>query len=122
MELKIDASKLTPETREVLVRFAYVATRFHSGQFHKQVNHTIGDEQFEQTRVIPRSVETDYFDARHALLQCTDPELRELIGQLDVAKMLDSLEGQSARAHTDAHRNMVGLEKQLIDFINKNVK
>jgi hypothetical protein len=121
MEIKIDRTKLAPETVTALIRFSKTAARYHSGKFHKKEYVSVGNERFLQERVIPRSVETDYLDARRGLLECQDMEIRGILEQLDVIKLLDSLEGTSPQAHTDAHYQMIGLEKDLVQFITKNL-
>ena len=121
MEIKIDPSKLSPETRGTLIRFAKAATRYHSGKFHKTVFVTVGNERLPQERIIPRSVEEDYLDAREALLQCQDQEIKQISDQMDVTKLLDSLEGTSAQVHTNAHYRMIQVEKDFVQFIIKNL-
>jgi hypothetical protein len=122
VKLIIDVEKLTPETRAVLVRFAKAATRYHSRKYHKKEFVTVGNEKVLQERIVPRSVETDYLDVRRALLERQDPEIRGILDQLDVTKLLDSLEGKSAHEHTTAHYKMIRLEKDFVKFITKNLK
>ena len=117
MELKLDT--LAPETVVALGRFSKAASRYYNQKFHKTIFITVGSTRVPVERIIPRSVESDYTEAKQALLNVPDQELRGALDRIDVTKLLDSLEGQSAQAHTDAYQNMVRLEKQLIEFSKK---
>ncbi len=48
-----------------------------------------------------------------------DQEIRGLLDQMDVTKLLDSLEGTSAQVRTDALYRIIRLEKQLVQFASK---
>jgi RecB family exonuclease len=119
MEPKIDAAKLTPETRAALVRFGKTAMRFYDRKYRKKEFITVGNERVLIERIVPRSVEMDYMEAKQALLEVPDQELRGALDRIDVAKLLDSLEGQSGQAHTEAYQKMVQLEKDLVQVASK---
>ncbi len=119
MDPKIDAAKLNPETRAALVRFGKAARRYYDPKFNKKEFITIRKMRVPVERIVPRSVETDYLDAKEALLNVPDQELRGFLDQIDVGKLLDSLEGTSPEEHTTAYQNMVRLEKDLVQFVSK---
>jgi len=96
----INVEKLTPEALAALIKFGKAASRYYNPKHRKKEFVTVANEKVMRERVIPQSVEMDYAEAKQALLQSQDVELRGILDQLDVAKLLDSLEGQSPEAHT----------------------
>jgi hypothetical protein len=115
----MDITKLSANARAALIRFGKTASRYYDPKFRKKEFVTAGNQRFLQERIVPRSVETDYLDAKEALLKVPDQELRGVLDRIDVTKLLDSLEGQSPKEHTDAYDRMVRLEKEIAHFVSK---
>lgn len=105
-----------PESKAALAKFVYAAKRYHEAP-RKKVLIKIGSEKVEQERIFPRSIEQDYFDAKIAVNELTDPGLKTIQEQIDVGKILDRLEGSSESVHKQAHQEMVQFEKELAILI-----
>jgi len=122
--MDIDPSKLSPDTRAALIRFGYAASRYHSGKFHKKEYISVGDTRVLTERIVPRSVQEDYLDARSALLESQDPdtELQKLLTQMDTRRLLDDLDGAPAAERTRAYKSMVELEKKLVRWCSSSLK
>ena len=69
--------------------------------------------------ISPKSIVDDYFEAKHALLATQDPEIRGILDRIDLDKLLERGEEQTAKKRDEEHRKMVALEMQLAQFASK---
>ncbi|SRR6266478_10232302 len=117
----INVGKLTPETRAALRVFGRAAKRYHDAKAkHKKEFSGIGDQRvLVEKEISPRSIVADYIDAKHGLLQFQDPELRGILDQIDLDKLLEQTEEMPAKAKDEAYHKMVSLEKELVKVASK---
>ena len=111
--MQIKKQNLSQETRTILKHFGRAASRYYDQRSRiTEFVSNVGPVE----RIVPKSTEIEYFEAKNELLACTDHEIRGVLDQIDQAKLLDALEGKSPAIHTAAYNNMVRIEKQLIEL------
>ena len=113
MGISIDPTKLTPETRWRLMRFAEVLER-HPG-----------------LAKLDRADEkgfSELLDVKKTLDNCSEPEIRAVVDRINLDKVLQSVDNESPEKRTAAAEEMrrvelevVELGKRCRDFI-KNLK
>ena len=128
--MKIESSKLTPEGRTALRNFGLAAARFFRAIAKKEfVPLPFGAGPIPRERILPRSIETDYSDARKALLKCKDPELRGVQDEMNKLQqdglervpdgIADEARDQRIAKRSESIHKLVELEKELAKFASR---
>jgi len=116
--MNIDTESLSVEARQALRTFGVAAARYHAAKKQKVKIHFRFTEHVQEV-FVPRSIETDYIDAK-VTLRSFD-ELKELTDSIDSGARLDALEAirftkEAEKAYADSYAEMVAIEKEIAAF------
>jgi hypothetical protein len=104
MKLKIEVGKLTPETRWRLMRFAETFDKRQNTLHVSAESVGLPGSQAENDAMEREEspFDNELLECREALAQCPEPDLRDLLDQMDSGKILDRLQNKATRDEYDA--------------------
>jgi hypothetical protein len=118
--MDIDITKLSDETKKTLVRFARAFQRRTSKIQSRVSKLPSGEKVYGLPMAYPRSVEEEYWNARAALSDCPEQEIRAIADKLDLEKALKLLDelitGNPGKWAEAKHKEIKKLERELSEF------
>ena len=116
--IKLDLTMLSADSSARLKKFGYAATRYYRAPRKKKFI-KMGDVPVPVKRIYPRSIEMDYHETKQALVDCQDPEIRQIMDQIDITKFFERFETETNKVQKAEYKKLQALERELVQFANK---